>query len=88
MLAGAQHGVPSDESVAYKDALSVPHSLRPKHEPPPKNNEPLPRMIFDMVRYKHPIGWQIENWRFINDESEETVRYFKVDGTNRQLIKL
>jgi hypothetical protein len=74
-LLGAPRGVPSDESIAYKDCLSVPHGLRQKIEPLPKSNEPLPIMIFDMVRYPPPIGWQIENWRVIEDGSKKKVRF-------------
>lgn len=79
-LLGSPRGIPSDESIAFKDCLTVPHSLKPKHEALSKSNESLPRMIFDMVRYPHPIGWRIENWRIIEDDSKEKGRFIDKMG--------
>lgn len=79
---GEPRGVPSDESIAYKDCFSIPSSLRKRYEPLPESSEPLPRMVFDMVRYPRPIGWRIENWRIIEDDSKEKGRF--IDKTNKK----
>lgn len=81
-LMGGSRRLPSPESVAFKDCFSIPSSLRKRYEPLPESSEPLPRMIFDMVRYPHPIGWRIENWRIIEDDSKEKGRF--IDKTNKK----
>lgn len=59
---GEPPGIPTAESIAWKDKILV-HSLRERLPESPKNNLPIRQWKFDMVHYPPPKGWQIENWR-------------------------
>lgn len=68
---GEPRGIPTAESMAWKDKIPV-SSQREHYKPEPTNDMPLRIWKFDIVHYPPPKGWQIENWRletkFGNDE--------------------
>ncbi|PSJ18340.1 hypothetical protein C7H79_02920 [Nitrosomonas supralitoralis] len=63
---GEPPGAPTAESMAWKDKISV-HSLRERMPEPPKNNVAVRKWKFDMVHYPPSKGWQIENWRWVDE---------------------
>lgn len=66
---GEPPAVASIESRAWKDKI-LTASLKEKLQPLPNQSAHIEQpgyWIFDMVHYPPPKGWQIENWRFIND---------------------
>lgn len=63
---GEPPGIPSAESIAWKDKI-LTHSLKERLPEPPKNDLPIREWKFDMAHYPPPKGWQIENWRLAND---------------------
>lgn len=68
---GEPRGIPTVESMAWKDKIMV-SSLRERLPKVPPQELPLRIWKFDMMHYPPPKGWQIENWRletkFGNDE--------------------
>lgn len=63
---GEPTGKPSAEGMAWKDKISVP-SLREKLINPSKPTLTLRNWKFDMVHYPAPKGWQVENWRLVDE---------------------
>lgn len=63
---GEPPGIPSAESIAWKDKI-LTHSLKERLPELPKHDLPLREWKFDMVHYPPPKGWQIENWRLVDE---------------------
>jgi hypothetical protein len=62
---GEPRGIPSNESIIWKDKTS--NILNKERLPKPQVNSPLREWTFDMVHYPPPKGWQIENWRLVDE---------------------
>lgn len=61
-LIGEPRGVPTVESIAWKDGIAVT-AKRKQLRSLLADDKPPRAWKFDMVHYPPPIGWQIENWR-------------------------
>lgn len=64
-------GVPTKESIGWKEKIAAPSQRKWLLPRSPRNKLPPRKWTFNLVQYPRPIGWQIENWRLV-DPSETT----------------
>ena len=68
-------GIPSDESIGWKEKIAAPSQYKRFLPKLIKSNFLPGKWKFDLVQYPRPVGWMIENWILIESSLSEKEKY-------------